>query len=146
MRYSVGIMLPLFRWLIGFAVSLGLGALVVPHLLSFIRVRSGLVRHPPRPLPRVPPQITGLVERFFFTTLVGVDTTGAATIPIVGLMFVWLGLKMASNWNRPEQKDPTTRASAFAALLAGLASMMFSLVGGWICSGLLPGRLSVTGL
>jgi hypothetical protein len=133
-------MVTLFRWAVGLALSLGLGAIVIPHLLGFIRVRSGLVRHPVRPLPRVPPQLTGLVERFFFTVLVGLDTTGAAIIPIVGLMFVWLGLKMASNWNRPEQKDPTTRASAFASLLAGLVSMMFALVGGGICSGLLPSR------
>lgn len=52
-------------------------------------------------------------------------------------MIVWLGLKLASNWNRPEQTDPSTRIYAFTALLAGLLSMLFSFLGGWICSGLL---------
>jgi hypothetical protein len=53
-------------------------------------------------------------------------------------MLGWLGLKMASNWNRLEQKDPSTRTYALAAPLAGLVSMTFAFLGGWICAGLIP--------
>jgi hypothetical protein len=125
------------RWIVGLVVSLGVGGLVVWLFLCVLRRSLGLRCKPPRADPGVPGWLTGFVERLFFTILVGVDVTGASTVAIAGLMLGWMGLKLASNWNRPEQKDPIIRVYAFCALLAGLLSMLFAFVGGWICSGVL---------
>ncbi len=82
----------------------------------------------------VPGWVTGSVERLFFTVLVGLGVLG-----VPALMLVWLGLKMATNWNHPTWKDkPETRAYALSALLGGLVSMLFALIGGLLIGWLLP--------
>jgi hypothetical protein len=56
--------------------------------------------------------------------VVAFDVSGATTA-----MMAWLALKMLTHWNRPgDNKIPY--AGAFTALLAGLISMLFALLGG----------------
>jgi hypothetical protein len=47
-------------------------------------------------------------------------------------MMGWLAVKMLTHWNRPENNQRPFSAGAFTALLGGLMSMLFALVGGLI--------------
>jgi hypothetical protein len=121
------------RWIVGFAISLGFGYLATQIFLVVLRRLIGLG---PKPSPSgsekgVPGWFLGLVERSFFTTLVGLQVAGAPAA-----MMGWLALKLAANWNHPDWKDqPDIRTFALSALLAGLVSMLFALLGGMVCSG-----------
>jgi hypothetical protein len=45
---------------------------------------------------------------------------------------------LATNWNHPDWKEnPAARSFAFSALLGGLVSMLFALIGGLVCAGTL---------
>lgn len=84
----------------------------------------------PEPLKRVPPWLTGGLERLFFTLLVAFDVSGTPTA-----MIGWLALKLATNWNRPDYEDKVkARSFAFSGLVAGLLSMFLALLGGQICA------------
>ena len=119
------------RWLIGLFVAIVVGGVVVRLFLYFVR---GLIKIGDKPKPqikRVPPWVTGFVERFVFAVLIGLDVPGSATA-----MMGWLALKLATNWNRKDiENSPSARPFAFTALLAGLISMMFAALGGMIASG-----------
>jgi hypothetical protein len=125
-------------WIVGISFSLIVGGLGTYAFLTALRYSMG---EKPKGLfkrtdKEVPGWVTGSVERLFFTVLVGRESLGAPA-----LMLVWLGLKMATNWNHPTYKDkPEARAYAFSALLAGLVSMLFALVGGLIINWLSPDR------
>ena len=101
---------------------------------------------------RVPPWLTGVVERLVFTFFVGYGMNGTATA-----MMAWIGFKMLTNWNRPdadtrrrqikfppikERQDNArqVRAGAFIALLLGLMSMLFALLGGQFIYQRIPPR------
>jgi hypothetical protein len=116
------------RWILGLTVSVGLGALVTEYFLSRLRSRT---RTKSYGVVGVPAGLTGVIERAFFTVVVAFDISGTATA-----MMAWIGVKMAANWNATEQRDP---AGAFTAVLAGLISMLFALVGGLICRAPQPG-------
>ena len=50
-------------------------------------------------------------------------------------MIGWLALKLATNWNHPDWKEkPNARTFALSALLGGLVSMFFALLGGLVCA------------
>jgi hypothetical protein len=71
------------------------------------------------------------VERLFFTVLVGLEVPGAPAA-----MIGWLALKLATDWNHPDWKEKAAaREFAASALLGGLVSMLFALIGGLICAG-----------
>ena len=74
----------------------------------------------------VPPWLLGAVERFFFTTMVAFDIAGAGIA-----MIAWLGIKMATHWNREEGAESVNLA--MSALAAGIVSMTFAMIGGLIC-------------
>ena len=76
--------------------------------------------------------VTGLLERLLFTFLVAFDISGTAIA-----MIVWLATKMTINWDKiSHPKDnPEIRSLTLSALLAGLVSMFFALVGGLVCRG-----------
>lgn len=122
------------QWLVGLLISLGLGHIIVRPFLEWLRERLGL---PTREWPsyRVYPELTGFLERLFFTLFVGLDAGGPGTT-----MMAWLALKMAATWNKGsadnvgEQRDVEI-TYAFTALLAGLVSMGFALVGGLVAAG-----------
>jgi len=119
-------------WLIGLFFSLVVGSIVTPLFLKGLRRWLGTL-----PKPRlsngskeVPAWIIGVLERLFFTVLIGLDVSGAPTA-----MVGWLALKMATNWNHPAWKEkPDMRAFALSALLGGLVSMFFALLGGLVCA------------
>ncbi len=123
------------EWTIGLLFSLVVGGIVTWLFLKVLRLRLGI---PPKPRlsaggKGIPSWLTGAVERLFFTVLVGLQVSGAPTA-----MIGWLALKLATNWNHPDWKDkPNARTFALSALLAGLVSMLFALLGGLVCAGTL---------
>lgn len=109
------------RWTLALLVALGLGHAVTSRFVRFLRrdlpgdVHAGAVG--------IPVWVTGLTERLFFTVAVAVDLSGTAIA-----MITWLFAKMGANWGR-EAGSPTA-PFALSALLGGLVSMFFALVGG----------------
>ena len=121
-------------WLIGFALSLVGGGVAAWAFLACARGSSEAGPKPELGSRRVRPLVTGIVERTFFTSLVAFNVSGYPTA-----MIGWLALKLATNWNHPAWKDkPAARTHALLALLAGLISMLFALLGGLVCSGTIP--------
>jgi hypothetical protein len=119
------------RWVVGLFVAVVLGGIVVPLFLYCVRGVMGVGDKPKPKIKRVPPWLTGFIERFVFAVLVGLDVPGAPTA-----MMGWLALKLASNWNRKDMEDVAlARPFSFTALLAGLISMMFAALGGMVASG-----------
>lgn len=120
------------EWTIGLLFAVVAGSVATWIFLKALRWWLGL---PPKPrLSRgargVPPWLTGVVERIFFTVLVGLEVSGAPAA-----MIGWLALKLATNWNHPDWKEkPNSRTFALSALLGGLISMFFALLGGLICA------------
>ncbi len=129
-------MSPLYRWAIGMTLSVIVGALTTWAFLTALRRYLRLEKDSEgngdsRP---VPPWLTGVLERAFFSVIVALNTSGAA-IAMIG----WLTLKMVTNWNRPGgSRDVQQIRGAFSALLAGLVPMLFAAVGGVICRGSPP--------
>jgi hypothetical protein len=119
-------MTPMTRWGVGLFVSLVVGWIVTMVFLSLLRRHIELPKD--TSASQVPPSLTGLVERLFFTVAVAFDLSG--TVPA---MMGWLAVKMASNWNRPGDGGLQDPRGAVSALLAGLVSLGFALVGGLIC-------------
>ena len=113
----------------GLTLSLVGGYVVVRGVLWALRKYQGLAEKPERSAGeprRVPPWLTGVMERLFFTVVVAFDISGAA-IAMIG----WITLKLATNWNRPgTQSQERWSAWAFSALIGGLVSMLFALLGG----------------
>jgi len=117
-------------WIVGVGFALIAGHFGTEYFLRIVRQRVDLGEmsfdDPSRV--RVPPWITGIVERTFFVVAVGVELSGVGTA-----MIGWLALKLATNWNHPDfEHGPQARAFAFAALLGGLVSMLFATIGGLI--------------
>src|SRR6476646_4511744 len=119
------------RWIAGLLLALVGGSIVVQLFLYSVRRMLGLGKKPKESIKRVPPWLTGAVERLAFTVFVGLELPGAATA-----MMGWLAIKLATNWNRDDmQKVGAARPFSFTALLAGLISMTFAAVGGMIACG-----------
>jgi len=120
------------EWTIGLLFSLVVGGIVTWLFLKVLRLWLGI---PPKPRlfgggKGVPPWLTGTVERLFFTVLIGLEVSGVPTA-----MIGWLALKMATNWNHPDWKEKSNaRTFALSALLGGLVSMFFALLGGLVCA------------
>jgi len=118
----------LFRWLVGFAVSLVLGAFATRKFLKIIR---GEIEYKEPEYKVVPTWILGLVEGTFFTFAVAFDLSGV----VVG-MIGWIAAKMAAHWNtKTEQTTPNIEAVRFSSLLGSMVSLLFAMIGGLICSG-----------
>ena len=124
---------PLFRWASGMTVSVIVGGVTTWAFLAGLRKYQRLGKDSEsngdsRP---VPPWLTGAMERTFFSVIVALNISGAA-VAMIG----WLTLKMVTNWNRSGgSRDVKQVRLAFSALLAGLVSMLFAVVGGVICRG-----------
>lgn len=124
---------PLSRWAIGMAFSVIVGSGVTWAFLKGLRKYQRLEKDAESndDSRAVPPWLTGMMERAFFTVIVALDISGAA-IAMIG----WLTLKMVTNWNRSGgYRDIKQVRLAFSALMAGLLSMLFAVVGGVICRG-----------
>lgn len=128
------------RWAIGLIVAIGLGALVPSQFLKYLRAYLGLGRKKTTATPGVkvvPAWLTGVVERLFFTLLVAFNISATA-VSMIG----WITVKMVTNWNarklNPAAEDQQEAINwAFSALLTGLVSMLFALLGGLIASGVI---------
>jgi hypothetical protein len=112
------------QWMIGLVVAVVGGYIVTEISLWLIRLRIG--RKPKRGK-RVWPWLTGCIERLAFATFIGLGISGIAP----GMMG-WLALKFATHWNRNAKPSDNDTNQAFAALLAGLISMLFAAIGGGI--------------
>jgi hypothetical protein len=126
----------IWPWIVGLFVSMIGGHFVTAIFLKRLRNWMELPDKPfEQPSKEVPPSLTGGVERLFFTTLVGANVDGFPTA-----MMAWLALKLASNWNhRDMDNQPGARGLALSALLAGIISMLFALLGGLITRTLMRG-------
>lgn len=117
------------QWFSGLGFSLFVGGLVTWLFLRLLR--STLGEMPRLSHKGIPAWLTGGVERLFFTVLVGLEVSGAPAA-----MIGWLALKLATDWNHPDWKEKAAaREFAVSALLGGLVSMLFALIGGLICAG-----------
>ena len=120
------------EWTIGLLFSLIAGGVITDLFLRLLRHWLGV---PPKPRLNdgskgIPSWLTGAVERLFFAGLIGLEVSGVPTA-----MVGWLALKLATNWNHPDWKErPNARTFAFSALLGGLVSMFFALLGGLMCA------------
>jgi hypothetical protein len=131
-----------FRWFFGLGIfALGLGWLFIYFFLEIVHIhikaRAGERGEQKtyddivKPLD-VPSWLVGLLERTFFTVLVASDVSATALA-----ILAWVTLKMAFGWNIVwrQRQSITVRSLAVSALLANLFSMLFALIGGLICRG-----------
>ncbi len=120
----------LARWSTGMFVSLAIGQLVTGLFLKSVR-NHYKIELGSSTSPGIPAYVIGLVERLFFTIIVAFNISATA-IAMIG----WLTVKMVSNWNRTGGSSSADFApAALSALLGGMVSMLFALLGGLICSG-----------
>ncbi len=120
----------MLRWFLGLVVaSLGLGYLAAEGTLKFLRKYLQLEKRKDLKTLGVPSWLTGLVERLFFTTLVG---TGHDVAIVVMLYIVG---KMAIFWNTKYKKLPNLGERAGMSLVGTTLSLLFALIGGMICRG-----------
>ena len=127
-------------WTLGLLVSLLLGHYATDKFLFKLRKYAGcddkamnsfFKKNDPDTLKfkSVPPTITGVLERLFFTFIVAFNVSGAA----IGMMG-WLAVKMVTNLNRGDlPPHPIVRMRALTGLMGSLVSLLFSLFGGLIC-------------
>jgi hypothetical protein len=108
-------------------VALAIGHGVLRWLHRWLHDRIG-IEDEDKP---VQPWLTGLIERFVFFLMVAFEMPAT---PVT--MMAWLGIKMAASWNRsvstsPDEEVETKQAQgAMAAVVLGLLSMGFALIGG----------------
>lgn len=120
-------MLFILKWIIGLTVSLVGGHYAAVWFLKWLRGKHGVKK--PEGEKSVPPKITGLVERSFFTIAVVFAPLAAVTA-----MIAWIGIKVATHWVRLKEVGVISDSSflLISAVLAGLISMFFALIGGLI--------------
>lgn len=132
---------PWFRWIIGLVFSLLIGHFIIKFILDRLRAYIKLSKRDLPPAERFirrTPTFTGILERLFFTILIAFNVSGAGTA-----MMAWVTIKMVSDWNilvvKGDFKAVKQRRYAFTGLLGSVLSMLFALLGGLICSGLIFG-------
>lgn len=116
----------LIRWIVGLLISIVVGHFVTIWTLRGLR---RTFKYQPPSYRVIPPWINGVVERLFFTVVVAFDFS-AVTVGMVA----WIAAKMAAHWNTKQQIE-NIEAIRFSALMAGLVSMLFAVIGGLICQG-----------
>lgn len=128
------------RWVFALLFSLLIGHLLTDLFVQSLRkpkknadpeeknkFESFLESQKPKIIIGVPAWLIGILERFFFTILIGAKVSGAAVA-----MMTWLLVKMASNWNKIISEEPDARVYGISALAGGMMSMVFALIGGLI--------------
>jgi hypothetical protein len=120
------------RWSVGLTITILVGHVVARSFLNRLRRDIPTEILNPDRAGAVASWLTGVVERAFFATAVGVDLSGVGTA-----MMIWISVKLLTNWNRTANGKETEwiRPGAFTALLGSLVSMFFALIGGFICHG-----------
>jgi len=117
----------IMKWIIGLGFSLAVGHYCTKLFLKWLRNKYKVEK--PEGEKSVPPWLTGLIERLFFTIAVAFAPLAAVTA-----MMAWLGIKTATHWARAHEirEGSDSRFLVFSSLLAGLVSMLFALIGGLI--------------
>lgn len=124
----------ILQWALGLVIAAAGGHFATRYFLDRLRKEMNIGDKPifeeDSEWRRVTPWVTGVVERIFFAVAIAINLSGT-----VGAMVGWLALKLATNWNHPDWKtEPKARSFAFSALLGGLVSMLFAVIGGVVCS------------
>ena len=115
-------------WSIGLAVSLVLGWPITEGFLYGLRKARGFEK--PAEEKSVPPWLTGIIERLFFTIAVAYNVGGSITA-----MILWIAIKLGANWGPDDGRASAFRFRIVSGALGGLVSMLFALVGGLIAGG-----------
>lgn len=125
-----------YTFLLGLGIAL-LGGGIAAWVFSVTSIRLFDLPSKPKKAPnRIPPWLTGLVERSFFVTLIA-NSTNLDGIPEA--MIGWLAIKLAINWQKLDaQKYPEAQTRGLLALLTGAISLAFAYIGGAIISGVIP--------
>ena len=114
----------------GLAISLGLGSILTPKFLDWLRqnLLSAIDAEYHVESFGALDWLVGVIERLFFTIIVGFDVSGAAVA-----MVSWILVKMATNWHRIiESGDNRQRGLALCSMMGSMVSLFFALVGGLI--------------
>jgi undecaprenyl pyrophosphate phosphatase UppP len=114
----------------GLVIALGLGHFAVKWFLDSVRAESDVPAD--RPGAGVPNWIIGLFERTFAFLIILAAVEGAYAV-----LGAWIAAKLALNWQRhPYKDDPEeerlVRVYGISALMAGILSLGFGVVGGVI--------------
>jgi len=118
-------------FLLGLSVAL-LGYYLVKWSYDWVREESGLPTRD-EDVVAVPHYIIGGFERLLAFFLVALNVSGAFTI-----LVAWMAAKLAANWQRratpgdDDKKDQEVRASTLIALMHGVLSLAFGVLGGLI--------------
>lgn len=110
-------------WIVGLFLTGFVGHVACKAFLDWLRARVGLPEKTWQPLLTT---VTGITERTFFASLVAIQPSAI----IATAMVAWVGLKLAANWNHPDQKIDQRRVWAMTALIGGLVSMLIAFFGG----------------
>lgn len=121
----------LMQWLIGLVVvSIVLGAvfsyLWYWFLCWLIGTERKLPSWPKRPIKETG-QLTGIVERVFFTVAIATNMSGVV-IAMVG----WITIKNSILWPKFSQQEPPQATVSF---LSSIGSLLIAVLGGQICLG-----------
>ena len=133
----------IFWWILGFAISMGLGQLLTRKFL--FKIRNDLIRFlthdsEDKELEETALKLknketlgsldwmVGFVERGLFTLIIAFDISGGAVA-----MMSWVLVKMVTNWNKFQKPELIYRGWAICSLMGSLVSMFFALIGGLFC-------------
>jgi len=120
------------QWIVGLlVVSLLIGHVVTRAFVTFLK---GLINTPDPALKleavNIPPLLrktmVGLVERTFFTIVIAAGLTGTAVA-----MIAWTAIKGSLYWSH-YQKHPE---HVLTAMLGSLVSLLWAVIGAFICNG-----------
>lgn len=119
----------IFRWVFGLLVALFFGGIVTQFYARKVREIVGDEEAHYRI--SIPISL-GVAENLFFTMGVAFDLSG-----VMVAMVAWVGAKMAAHWGRDSQETRIKNIETvrFMVLMGTMISLMFSMIGGLICSG-----------
>jgi hypothetical protein len=104
----------------------------IAALLGWLRTQGGISAHRTPGEQGVPSWITGTFERMLAFGLAYLKVSDAGM-----LLALWLGAKLASNWQRI-RPNRAVRVQSIAALIAGTASVIVGAAAGAIARHIVP--------
>ena len=119
----------IFRWVFGLLVALFFGGIVTQFYARKVRKLVG----DEDPHYRISiPIALGVAENLFFTMGVAFDLSG-----VMVAMVTWMAAKMAAHWGKESQETRVKNIETvrFMVLMGTMISLLFSMIGGLICSG-----------
>jgi hypothetical protein len=122
----------ILRWLVGLvAVAIIVGTIVsylwYALLCWLLNSERKVPAWPKRPLEETG-QLTGIVERVFFTVAIATGMSGTAIA-----MIAWITVKNLILWPGFTRNGPSAQGSV--SLLTSVGSMLVAIVGAQICNG-----------